>query len=90
MIYPDRLQPGDTIQFVAPSGPLDRTRMMLAKRRLEQRGYRVVMRDDLFSEWGYLAGDDPRRAEELMEAFADPRVDAIFPGTGGYGAMRIL
>ncbi len=90
MIWPARLQPGDRIMLVAPAGELDRDRMLLAQKRLEERGYEVVMRDDLFAEEGYLAGSDERRAEELMQAFLDPEVDAIFPGTGGYGTMRIL
>lgn len=90
MIWPRPLRPGDTIMFVAPAGPLDRERMERARRRLEERGYRVVHRDDLFAEEGYLAGDDARRADELTQAFLDPGVDAIFPGTGGYGTMRIL
>lgn len=76
--------------FVAPAGELDRERMLRAARRLEERGYRVKMRDDLFAQEGYLAGSDERRREELMQAFLDPEVDAVFPGTGGYGTMRIL
>ena len=90
MVWPQRLAPGDTIMFVAPAGPLDQDRMARARQRLEERGYRVVQRDDLFASEGYLAGNDDRRAEELMQAFLDPSVDAIFPGTGGYGTMRIL
>lgn len=89
-VRPPLLKPGDTIMFVAPAGELDRERMMLAKKRLEERGYHIKMRDDLFAVDGYLAGSDERRAEELMQAFRDPEVDAIFPGTGGYGVMRIL
>lgn len=90
MIWPQKLAPGDTIAFVAPAGDLDRERMALARERLEARGYKVVQRDDLFAQEGYLAGSDERRAAELMAAFADPEIDAIFPGTGGYGTMRIL
>lgn len=90
MIYPPLLEKGDTIMFVAPAGELDRERMMLAKKRLERCGYRVKMRPDLFAVDGYLAGSDARRAEELMQAFTDPEVKAVFPGTGGYGTMRIL
>ncbi len=90
MIRPDRLQAGDTIMFVAPASELDEKRMLLAKKRLEARGYKVKFRDDLFDQEGYLAGTDQRRAEELMQAFLDPEVDAVFPGTGGYGTMRIL
>ena len=90
MLRPPRLRPGDTMMFVAPAGDLDKDRMLLAKRRLEARGYHVKMRDDLFAREGYLAGSDERRAEELMQAFLDPEVQAVFPGTGGYGTMRIL
>ncbi len=90
MLIPERLQPGDTIMFVAPAGDLDRDRMAMAEKRLKKRGYRVKYRDDLFAKDGYLAGSDERRAEELMQAFRDPEVGAIFPGTGGYGTMRML
>ncbi len=90
MIRPARLQPGDTIMFVAPASELEEKRMLLAKKRLEARGYQVKFRDDLFEQEGYLAGTDQRRAEELMQAFLDPEVQAVFPGTGGYGTMRIL
>ncbi len=89
-LWPAPLQLGDTIMFVAPAGELDEARMNLARERLEARGYRVVQRPDLFAKEGYLAGDDRRRADELMQAFLDPEVDAIFPGTGGYGTMRML
>lgn len=90
MIRPAPLRPGDTIMFVAPASDLDKDRMLLAKKRLLERGYRVEMRRDLFAVEGYLAGSDKRRAKELMQAFLDPEVKAIFPGTGGYGTMRIL
>jgi muramoyltetrapeptide carboxypeptidase len=89
-VWPARLRPGDTIYFAAPAHALDRERMARARERLEARGYRVIERDDLFAEEGYLAGSDERRAAELMQGFADPEVDAIFTGTGGYGTMRIL
>jgi muramoyltetrapeptide carboxypeptidase len=90
LTQPALLKSGDTIMFVAPAGELLRDRMMLAKEKLEERGYKVKYRDDLFEVDGYLAGSDQRRAEELMQAFTDPEVDAIFPGTGGYGVTRML
>ena len=49
-----------------------------------------MLRDDLFARHGYLAGDDARRASELAELVADPRVDAIVCARGGYGCDRIL
>lgn len=90
MIYPRRLQPGDTVIFVCPAGNTKREDVALAKQRLEDRGYKVKMRDDLFAVEGYLAGTDERRAAELMQAFTDDEVDAILCCRGGYGCMRIL
>lgn len=76
--------------FVAPAGDLREEKVLQARSRLEARGYKVVMRKDLFAKEGYLAGTDKRRAKELMQAFLDPEVNAIFTGRGGYGTMRIL
>ena len=90
MIWPESLRPGDTIMFIAPAGDLSEERIARAKSRLEARGYRVKMRKDLFAKEGYLAGSDKRRAKELMQAFLDPQVKAVFTGRGGYGTMRIL
>jgi muramoyltetrapeptide carboxypeptidase len=90
VIYPERLTPGDTVMFVAPAGPPKKDEVLRAKQRIEDRGYKVKMRDDLFAIEGYLAGRDERRAAELMEAFTDDDVDAVLCVRGGYGVMRIL
>ncbi len=89
-IKPAPLEPGDTIMFIAPAGDLNKQRVMLAKQRLQDMGFVIKHQDDLFRQYGYLAGTDEQRAKEIMAAFEDPDVDAIFPGTGGYGATRIL
>jgi muramoyltetrapeptide carboxypeptidase len=89
-IYAKALIPGDTIMFIAPAGSLDQPRMHLAKQRLEEMGFRVRVPRNLFRRNDYLAGSDEERAAELMTAFVDPEVDAIFPGTGGYGTTRIV
>ena len=90
LVKPARLEVGDTIAFCAPSGFLDSSRMSLAKKRLIEKGFHIVYDDSLFRNWGYLAGKDIIRANELMTYFEDKSVKAIFPGTGGEGATRIL
>lgn len=87
---PAALQPGDTIMFVAPAGGLSKERMRRAEKRLVELGFKVVVPDNLFRRRGYLAGTDEERAAELMQALTDPEVDAVFPGTGGYGVTRML
>ncbi len=89
-IYPPALAPGDTIAFVAPAGKLDKERMELARKRLEEMGFHVSVPENLYRTRGYLAGTDKARADELMKAFKNPEIKAIFPGTGYYGATRIL
>jgi muramoyltetrapeptide carboxypeptidase len=89
-VFAKALAPGDTIMFVAPAKYLDEERILLAKKRLEEMGFKVRMPENLFRKHGFLGGSDDERASELMRAFTDPDVDAVFPGTGGYGTTRIV
>jgi len=89
-VFPRGLSPGDTVMMVAPAGSLNKPRVILAKQRLEELGFEVVLPETIFRKAGYLAGSDQQRVDELNHAFANKNVDAIFPGTGGYGATRIV
>jgi muramoyltetrapeptide carboxypeptidase len=89
-IFPKALKPGDTVMIIAPAKYLDKGRVALAKKRLEEMGFKVKVPDNLFRKHGFLGGTDEERAAEINAAFADPDVDAIFPGTGGYGTTRIV
>jgi muramoyltetrapeptide carboxypeptidase len=90
LVWPKRLAPGDTIALIAPAGPPDREQVLRFKDHVEQRGYKVKLREDMFDVEGYLAGSDERRAEEFNEAFADPEVDGVLAVRGGYGCMRMM
>jgi len=87
---PHALRPGGTVALAAPAGPVDSVRLDEGQRWLEAAGFSVVRRDDVLSRRGYLAGDDERRAKELMEWVADDRVDAILCARGGYGCHRMM
>jgi len=89
-IFPEALSTGDTITVVAPARPLDLERVQRATKRLEEMGYNVQIPADLYRKRGYLAGPDDVRAKELMAAFGDPKVKAIFAGGCGYGSTRLL
>lgn len=89
-IFPKALAPGDTIEIIAPAKYLDKERVSLVQKRLEEMGFKVRLPENLFRKKGFLGGSDEERAAELMAAFADPEVNAIFPGTGGYGTTRIV
>lgn len=89
-VKPCGLKPGDTIMFVAPAGEANMEAVKRAKQRLEEAGFRVRLPADLGRQRGYLAGTDRQRADELMAAFTNREVDAVFPVTGGYGVTRML
>src|SRR3954470_17028006 len=84
------LRRGDAISVIAPAGPVNRERMGRALARIEERGFRIKMHGDIFRSRGYLAGDDAKRADELMAAFSDQETTAVWCARGGYGVARIL
>ena len=89
-IYPKALRKGDIIAMIAPASPVNRERVERAISRYEELGFQVRIYGDLFRSYGYLAGDDATRAEEIMTAFADPEVAAVLPARGGTGVTRLL
>jgi muramoyltetrapeptide carboxypeptidase len=87
---PRGLGPGATVGIAAPGGPVDRERLEVGEALLREAGLRVRRDEGLLAREGYLAGDDARRAGELMGLVRDPDVDAILCARGGYGCDRIL
>jgi muramoyltetrapeptide carboxypeptidase len=77
---PRALRRGATVGIAAPGGPVDRERLEAGESLLRDAGFRIVRRDDLLARQAYLAGDDTRRAKEIMQ----------FVARGGYGCDRIL
>lgn len=93
MIFPERLEQGDTIGLVTPSFPLEEEKKSRCIDFFETRGYQVKLggcakRLDNFHN--YLAGDPKERAKDINEMFADPNVKAIFCIRGGYGSAHIM
>lgn len=90
IIKPAALQAGDTVAVVAPASNLKAEYLARGIAELERLGFRVKYREDILDKAWYTAGSDQRRAEEVMEAFANPEVNAVWAARGGYGVMRIL
>lgn len=86
---PRPVRPGSRLAVVAPAGPFNEEAFCAGLGWLRER-YEVTHRPDIFAKTGYLAGDDNRRLSELLEALADPSVDAIVCARGGFGTTRIL
>ena len=91
MLLGKKLEKGDTIGLIAPSGAV-RTEGAIEKAiaETERMGYRVKVGESCGKVYGYLSGTDEVRARDINTMFADKDVDAIICVRGGYGTMRIL
>lgn len=91
MMLPKRLQRGDTIGLVSPASRLPKKKQYdKIIRQVKDLGYNVKVAEHARRRYGYLAGKDEHRAEDLNTMFADDSVDAILPFRGGWGCNRIL
>ena len=84
------IRPGARIGIAAPAGVVSPERIEEGEALIRRLGFEPFRRADLGARRGYLAGDDERRAAELMELVADPAIDAILCARGGYGCHRIV
>jgi len=91
VIKPRVLKKGDTIGIIAPaSPPSSLEKITKGAEYLEQLGYRVKLGKNVQKVYGYLAGTDQERADDINTMFADNDVKAIIAVRGGYGTPRIL
>jgi muramoyltetrapeptide carboxypeptidase len=74
---------------VSPASYPDRASVDDCLEVLEGWGLRGEVAPHAFDEWGYMAGSDADRLEDLNEAFRDPEIRAIVTTRGGAGAYRI-
>ena len=88
---PSPLQPGDKVCVVAPSGTLREQSAFCAGVEIwRSRGYQVELMPGYDDRWGYLAGKDSDRRQQLAAAWADPDCRAVLCARGGYGGARLL
>jgi muramoyltetrapeptide carboxypeptidase len=90
IIKPAALREGDTVAIVAPASNLKADYLARGVAELERLGFQVRSEQGILDKAWYTAGDDQRRANELMRAFADPEIKAVWAARGGYGAMRLF
>ncbi len=90
LLKPKSLQPGDLVQIVAPASNLKADYLARGVAELTALGFRVKYDPTILEKDRYTAGTDERRRRELMDAFTDPEVKAVWSARGGYGVMRLL
>ncbi len=90
-LLPSALKPGDLLRVIAPSGALrDLGTFHQGVEIWRSRGYRVELSPGFDDRWGYLAGTDSQRRQQLAMAWADPTCKGILCVRGGYGGARLL
>ncbi len=90
-IKPPALKPGDTIAITSPAGAVwDPAQVETFSTILKGFGFKIVLGKTLNEKFGYFAGTDELRANELNTFFADPSIKGIFCMKGGWGCARLL
>ena len=90
-LRPRRLQRGDTLALINPSGAIyERAPYELATETMQALGFQVREAPNLRARYGHFAGTDAQRASDVNAMFADPDVHGILAMTGGSGGNRIL
>lgn len=96
MIKPERLNKGDKVAIVSLSGGMIGEEMFIhkfeiAKKRLEEEyGLEVVAMPNALKGIDYLYQHPKARAQDLMEAFKNSEIKAVFNAIGGDDTIRLL
>lgn len=90
IIKPQALAPGDLVAIVAPASNLKADYLARGVAEIEALGFRARYDEEILARDRYTAGSDERRARELVSAFNDPEVKAVWGARGGYGSMRLF
>ncbi len=90
IIKPKRIKPGDTVGIVAPGSYISEKELEETVTNIENLGFKPYYTKNILKRFGYLAGSDKIRVDDLHEMFSNPKVDWIIAARGGYGCTRIL
>lgn len=84
------LKENSTIGIIAPASPESKEFINEKIDLFKKLGFKVKQGSHLYNSYGYLAGNDKDRADDLNSMFADREIDAIVCFRGGYGSIRIV
>ena len=86
MIIPNKLNIGDTIGVVAPSDPIigeNIDEIMLAKKKVEEKGFKVEFSKNLFSNSLGYSSSAKEKADDINYMFANKDIKMIWCAKGG-------
>jgi muramoyltetrapeptide carboxypeptidase len=85
-----RLKEGDVIGLINSASAADDGHLSRARSNIAALGLQIREGIHLLDRYGYLAGQDSDRANDLNAMYADPEVRAVFALRGGWGSARML
>lgn len=90
-LLPPRLESGDLLALTAPAGAIfNEDSIQKATVSFESQGFRILHGKTLSQRYGYLAGTDAFRAQELNDLFENKEVNGIVAMRGGFGCARLV
>jgi len=90
-LFPRALKKGNTVALIRPASPsTEYAKNDMAVEIVASLGFTPKLMPNAGKKLGYLAGTDAERAADLNASFADPKVDAVWCLSGGYGTSRLL
>lgn len=88
--YRGPIQPGMTVGLITPGSAIREEQLARAIANVESLGLKPYYTDAVHAEYGYLAGTDAVRIQDLIHHLEHPDVDLIWCIRGGYGCSRLL
>lgn len=89
-VFPNDLKTGDTIGLITPASPTSNFNIEKSIKSIEGLGFKIKKTTRLNSDFGFLAGKDQVRADDIHAMLDDPEVKGIWCVRGGYGTARLL
>lgn len=90
-LKPPPLQPGDQVGILSPAGAVFlQNELDIVVDAVRGLGLVPQLAPHVLDRYGYLAGTDRDRANDINQFFADPEIKALLPVTGGWGSSRTL
>ena len=90
IIKPGKLKKGDKVGLISPGSYITEAQLKESVENLESIGLKAFYTKNILKKYGYLAGTDKERADDVNRMFADKSIKGIFAARGGYGCARIL
>lgn len=90
MKRPPILKKGDKIGIAAPARKISLAELEAAISIIENEGFEIVYKQELFAIENQFAGDDFTRAVYFQKLLDDDEIKAIISARGGYGSIRII